>query len=69
MVQRPHFSKFISLVSNGDEVVQISLISNGNEVVLPLDEILLCEHSNKTFSAEYFHVVLVMCCINTGSKF
>lgn len=57
MVQRPHFSKFISLVSNRDEVV------------LTLDEILLCEHSNKIFSAEYFHVVLVMCCINTGSKF
>lgn len=57
MVQRPPFSKFISLVSTGDEVV------------LTLDEILLCEHSNKTFSTEYFHVVLLMCCFNTGSKF
>ena len=57
MVQRPPFSKFISLVSNGDEVV------------LTLDDILLCEHSNKKISAEYFHVALLMCCINTGSKF
>ena len=56
MVQRPPFSKFTSLVSTGDEVV------------LTLDEILLCEHSNKKISAEYFHVVLVMCCINCGSK-
>ena len=39
MVQRPYFSKFISLVSTGDEVV------------LTLDEILLCEHSNKKISA------------------
>lgn len=39
MVQRPPFSKFISLVSTGDEVG------------LTLDEILLCEHSNKKISA------------------
>ena len=57
MVQRQPFSKFISLVSTGDEVV------------LTLDEILLSEHSYKKISAEYFHVALLMCCTNTGSKF